>query len=215
MCPRLPSCEIVDGGEASWVEALHLGCRHSHKTMSMNLERQMRERFMERLIAIFDFIFGCHHSHLSRVFTIGGRTYRVCCSCGAKFKYLLESMSIEGGFGLSILEGARTTTQHALPSASESQRSRARHRAQSVERQRQIGRVRHVAHRLGQLIWIIFATGVRHQGRGRAQIIGLDARPSKMAVWNQHGRGQAQLRGGQGLIRRERYRSAEPKHPWT
>jgi hypothetical protein len=53
---------------------------------------------METFIDIFDCIFGCHHRRLSRVFTIGGRTYRVCCSCGATFKYSLESMSIERRF---------------------------------------------------------------------------------------------------------------------
>ena len=50
---------------------------------------------MERLMSTLDFLFGCHHSHLSRVFTIGGRTYRVCCDCGAKFKYSLASMCME------------------------------------------------------------------------------------------------------------------------
>ena len=50
---------------------------------------------MEKLIAVFDFVFGCHHSCLSRVFTIDRRTYRVCCGCGAKFEYSLESMCIE------------------------------------------------------------------------------------------------------------------------
>ena len=53
---------------------------------------------MERVIAVFDFIFGCHHSHLSRVFTMGGRTYRVCCDCGARFKYSLTSMCMEPRF---------------------------------------------------------------------------------------------------------------------
>lgn len=38
--------------------------------------------------------FGCHHGKLSRVFTIDGRTYKVCCDCGAKFAYSLETMSI-------------------------------------------------------------------------------------------------------------------------
>ncbi len=46
-------------------------------------------------MAMIDFLFGCHHSNLSRVFTIGGHTYRVCCGCGAKFDYSLETMSIE------------------------------------------------------------------------------------------------------------------------
>jgi len=50
---------------------------------------------MERVIAIFDFIFGCHHRHLSRVFTMSGRTYRVCCDCGAAFRYSLANMSME------------------------------------------------------------------------------------------------------------------------
>jgi hypothetical protein len=51
--------------------------------------------FLEKLIAVFDFVFGCHHSHLSRVFSIERRTYRVCCDCGAKFEYSLESMCME------------------------------------------------------------------------------------------------------------------------
>ena len=50
---------------------------------------------MESVIAMFDFIFGCHHRNLSRVFTIGGRTYRVCCDCGANFKYCLATMCME------------------------------------------------------------------------------------------------------------------------
>jgi len=44
------------------------------------------------------FLFGCHHSRLSRVFTIGGSTYRVCYDCGAKFEYSLETMSIRNRF---------------------------------------------------------------------------------------------------------------------
>jgi hypothetical protein len=47
---------------------------------------------MEGLVRTLDFLFGCHHSNLSRVFTLDGRTYRVCCSCGAKFDYSLENM---------------------------------------------------------------------------------------------------------------------------
>jgi hypothetical protein len=48
-----------------------------------------------KLLASLDFVFGCHHSNLNRVFTRGGRSYRVCCSCGAKFEYSLEGMCIE------------------------------------------------------------------------------------------------------------------------
>jgi hypothetical protein len=53
---------------------------------------------MEKLAAVLDFVFGCHHGRLSRVFTIDRRTYRVCCDCGAKFEYSLESMRIERRF---------------------------------------------------------------------------------------------------------------------
>jgi hypothetical protein len=56
---------------------------------------------METLAATFHFLFGCHHSHLSRVFTIDRRTYRVCCDCGAKFKYSLASMCMEPRFRAS------------------------------------------------------------------------------------------------------------------
>jgi hypothetical protein len=46
------------------------------------------------LATVYDFIFGCHHANLSRVFTIGGDTYVVCCLCGIKFPYSLDSMSM-------------------------------------------------------------------------------------------------------------------------
>jgi hypothetical protein len=41
-----------------------------------------------------DFAFGCHHTKLSRVFTIEGHSYKVCCDCGAHFDYSLRTMSI-------------------------------------------------------------------------------------------------------------------------
>jgi hypothetical protein len=40
---------------------------------------------MKLLVNIFEFIFGCRHRHLSRVFTIRGRTYKVCFDCGREF----------------------------------------------------------------------------------------------------------------------------------
>jgi hypothetical protein len=49
---------------------------------------------MAILLTFLDFLFGCRHVHLSRVFTLQGETYRVCCGCGAKFAYSLETMSI-------------------------------------------------------------------------------------------------------------------------
>lgn len=40
---------------------------------------------MNLLLWIFQFAFGCHHRHMSRVFTIKHRTYRVCFDCGREF----------------------------------------------------------------------------------------------------------------------------------
>jgi len=63
---------------------------------------------MEKLVAVLDFVFGCHHGRLSRVFTIDGRTYRVCCDCSAKFGYSLENMCIERRF--RSLDAQQATT---------------------------------------------------------------------------------------------------------
>jgi hypothetical protein len=43
---------------------------------------------------VLDMAFGCHHRKLSRVFTINGHSYKVCCDCGETFHYSLESMSV-------------------------------------------------------------------------------------------------------------------------
>jgi len=45
-----------------------------------------------------EFLFGCRHSAVSRVFTIHGRTYQVCCDCGAEREYSFETMSARHGF---------------------------------------------------------------------------------------------------------------------
>jgi hypothetical protein len=50
---------------------------------------------MDWLLRVLNFLFGCHHRNVSRVFSIGGETYKVCCDCGTKFNYSLEKMSIE------------------------------------------------------------------------------------------------------------------------
>lgn len=43
---------------------------------------------------VLDLAFGCHHGRLSRVFTVDGRSYKVCCDCGQRFAYSLQTMSI-------------------------------------------------------------------------------------------------------------------------
>jgi hypothetical protein len=47
---------------------------------------------MKPLCWILQFVFGCHHSQLSRVFTIKQRTYQVCFECGKEFEYSLALM---------------------------------------------------------------------------------------------------------------------------
>jgi hypothetical protein len=40
---------------------------------------------MKLFWGMFDALFGCRHRHLSRVFTIKHRTYKVCFDCGREF----------------------------------------------------------------------------------------------------------------------------------
>jgi hypothetical protein len=40
---------------------------------------------MKAWFDVFQFVFGCRHRHLSRVFTIKHRTYKVCFDCGREF----------------------------------------------------------------------------------------------------------------------------------
>ncbi len=46
------------------------------------------------LANVLEKAFGCHHRKLSRVFTINGHSYKVCCDCGATFDYSLRNMSV-------------------------------------------------------------------------------------------------------------------------
>jgi hypothetical protein len=50
---------------------------------------------LESLAMLLEFLFGCRHQALSRVFTIGGQTYQICCDCGARFSYSWSKMSME------------------------------------------------------------------------------------------------------------------------
>jgi hypothetical protein len=50
---------------------------------------------VEKLVSVLELLFGCRHNHLSRVFTLKGESYRVCCDCGAKYAYSLETMSMK------------------------------------------------------------------------------------------------------------------------
>ena len=42
---------------------------------------------MKPFLGLFQFLFGCRHRHMSRVFTIKHRTYKVCFDCGREFDF--------------------------------------------------------------------------------------------------------------------------------
>ncbi len=66
-----------------------------------------------------DFAFGCHHSKLSRVFTIEGHCYKVCCDCGERFDYSMRTMSITHHRRvLAALRRLRAQRRRRKPSAS-------------------------------------------------------------------------------------------------
>jgi len=65
---------------------------------------------LEWLAVVLEFLFGCRHHNLSRVFTMERQTYRVCCECGARFGYSLATMSIERRTRLVALAGNALST---------------------------------------------------------------------------------------------------------
>jgi len=66
---------------------------------------------MRLFLGAFQFIFGCRHRHLSRVFTIKHRTYRVCFDCGREFDLLDEHAPIRSDASLGACLG--TNPHHA------------------------------------------------------------------------------------------------------
>jgi hypothetical protein len=62
--------------------------------MSQPEEVPLLDSVAHPLAKVLERAFGCHHTGLSRVFTIKGRTYKVCLECGATFDYSLQEMSI-------------------------------------------------------------------------------------------------------------------------
>jgi len=66
---------------------------------------------MKPLRWILQFAFGCRHRHLSRVFTIKHRTYRVCFDCGGEFELPDVHAAIRAG--VSPDARVRTNPQHA------------------------------------------------------------------------------------------------------
>jgi hypothetical protein len=56
--------------------------------------KQLVKKLSNILQVILHYLFECHHSDLSRVFTIKHRTYQVCLECGQELDYSLSLMHI-------------------------------------------------------------------------------------------------------------------------
>ena len=74
------------------------------------------------LASVLELAFGCHHRKLSRVFTIDGHSYKVCCDCGANFDYSLRTMSSPIAVGCSrhccaFMPSVAAVSSRALPRA--------------------------------------------------------------------------------------------------
>lgn len=52
-----------------------------------------RARFGGIFLSVVRRAFGCWHRHISRPFTLRGRTYEICFDCGKELPYSLELMS--------------------------------------------------------------------------------------------------------------------------
>ena len=63
------------------------------------LRAQAIAGLVKPLLWILQSAFGCHHSQMSRVFTIKNRTYQVCFQCGREFEYSWASMHPMLGVG--------------------------------------------------------------------------------------------------------------------
>jgi hypothetical protein len=56
--------------------------------------KQLVKKLSNILQVLFHYLLECHHSDLSRVFTIKHRTYQVCLECGRELDYSLSLMHI-------------------------------------------------------------------------------------------------------------------------
>ena len=67
---------------------------------------------MNTLLRILHFPFACHHSQLSRVFTIRKRTYQVCLTCGEEFEYSWARMQPGAPIATDNVRVQRNSVRH-------------------------------------------------------------------------------------------------------
>ncbi|MBX6358560.1 hypothetical protein [Pseudacidobacterium ailaaui] len=76
---------------------------------------------MKILQTIIDFFYeiflGCHHSHLTRPFTIQRETYKVCLDCGKRIYYSPQTMRPLSAREVRRIEASQAGELKVVPSA--------------------------------------------------------------------------------------------------
>jgi hypothetical protein len=79
-----------------------VGLQNAHRGVSRqdSLKPELFEAGTMKTIigCAIGYLFSCRHRAKSRVFTIQGCTYQVCCDCDATREYSLETMSVRSTF---------------------------------------------------------------------------------------------------------------------
>ena len=73
---------------------------------------------MKILRWIFQYVFSCHHRHLSRVFTINNRTYQVCFKCAQEVAYPRKPFDFPKRNGTNDAVAANTGSKQTQARAS-------------------------------------------------------------------------------------------------
>ena len=67
------------------------------------------------LAAMMDFFFGCHHTHLTRLFTLEQETYKVCLDCGRHVYYSPDTLRPLSARAVRRMRAAKAGEVRVLP----------------------------------------------------------------------------------------------------
>ena len=79
------------------------------------------------LTYLFDLLFGCRHTHLSRPFTLEDRSYKICLDCGQERPYSVEAMRLLHPWEIAkpLLEPVSISVESGLSERTEYNRTKA------------------------------------------------------------------------------------------
>lgn len=60
--------------------------------------KKIDRRVFGRKMGLMAKLFGCWHNNISRPFTLGKTSYRICLECGARRQFNPETLETKGGF---------------------------------------------------------------------------------------------------------------------